>query len=124
MSEENKLEYADNPSFNQSIDEETGDISIYNEKFSASYVLYELKQETYRIALTEFLQRKIEDLRQLAFDSFPPLIAYNYRLSIRGPGANDPVKRFLHLKDAWEGAINVLNASFANLKLTHLDRKR
>lgn len=110
MNEESKLEYADNPDFNQSIDVETGEIAIYGEKFSASYVLYELKRETYRIGLTDFLEQKHEELQQLAFDNFPSLIAYNYRLSLRGPGANDPVRKFLHLKDAWEGAINVLNA--------------
>jgi hypothetical protein len=110
MSEERKLEYTDYPEFNQSMDDEIGEILIYNESFPPSYVLYELKPETYRIALTEFREQKFEELQQLAFDSFPPLIAYNYRSAIRGPGSNDPVKKFLYLKDAWEGAINVLNA--------------
>jgi hypothetical protein len=110
MIDEKELEYADNPDFNESIDEETGEIVIYGEKLSASHVLYELKYETYRIALTDFIDRKLEDLQELAFDAYPPLIAYNYRSAMRGPGSNDPVKRFLHLKDAWEGAINTLNA--------------
>jgi len=110
MSEEKELEYPDNPDFNQSVDDEIGEINIYGEKFLSSYILFELKRETYRIALTEFSERQFEELQQLVFGSFPALIAYNYRLSVRGPGANDPVKKFLHLKDAWEGAINVLNA--------------
>lgn len=110
MSQEKELEYPDNPDFNQSIDNEIGDINIYGEKFLPSYVLFELKRETYRIALTEFLESRFEELQELVFDGFPALIAYNYRLSVRGPGANDPVKKFLHLKDAWEGAINILNA--------------
>lgn len=110
MSDQQQIAYADNPDFNKSIDDEIGQIEIYGEKFSPSYVLFELKQETYRIALTEFFEREFEELQQLAFDRYPALIAYNYRLSVRGPGANDPVKKFLHLKDAWEGAINILNA--------------
>lgn len=110
MSDQQQIAYADNPDFNKSIDDEIGQIEIYGEEFSPSYILYELKQETYRIALTEFFERRFEELQQLVFDRYPALIAYNYRLSVRGPGANDPVKKFLHLKDAWEGAINILNA--------------
>lgn len=110
MSEEKELEYSDNPDFNQSLDDEIGEINISGEKFLPSYVLFELKKETYRIALTEFIERQLEDLQEQVFSSFPALIAYNYRLSVRGPGANDPIKKFLHLKDTWEGAINTLNA--------------
>lgn len=110
MSDQQQIAYADNPDFNKSVDDEIGQIEIYGEEFAPSYILYELKQETYRIAITEFYERKFEDLQQLVFDRYPAIIAYNYRLSVRGPGANDPVKKFLHLKDAWEGAINILNA--------------
>ena len=110
MSEDKELEYLDNPDFNQSVDDDISEIIIYREQFQPSYVLFELKRETYRIALTEFEERQFEELQEAVFDRFPALIAYNYRLSVRGPGANDPVKKFLHLKDAWEGAINILNA--------------
>ncbi|MEN6332413.1 MAG: hypothetical protein ABFD57_10535 [Smithella sp.] len=110
MNADNQLEYADNPEFNQTIDEEIGDIVIYGEKLSASYILYELKYETYRIAFTDYLDRKFEDLQERTFDDYPPLIAFNYRSAMRGPGSNDSVRKFLHLKDAWEGAINILNA--------------
>jgi hypothetical protein len=110
MSEDKELEYPENPEFNQSIDEDIGEIFIYGEQFQPSYILFELKRETYRIALTEFEESQFEELQEAVFNRFPALIAYNYRLSVRGPGANDPVKKFLHLKDAWEGAINILNA--------------
>lgn len=124
MSVEGTIDYSDNPEFNQSIDDEIGEVDIYGEKFLPSYILYELKQETYRIALTEYSEHKFEELQQLAFDSFPALIAYNYRLSECGPGANDPVKKFLHLKDAWEGAINVLNAlAFGEVRAKRVNLK-
>jgi hypothetical protein len=110
MSGEKELEYSDNLDFNQSISDDIGEIDILGEKFSPSLILFEYKKEIYRIALTEFKERQFEELQQLVFESYPALIAYNYRLSVRGPGANDPVKKFLHLKDAWEGAINILNA--------------
>ncbi|MCX5842417.1 MAG: hypothetical protein NT022_01475 [Deltaproteobacteria bacterium] len=124
MSEEKELEYSDNPDFNQSVDDEIGEINIYDERFLPSYVLFELKRETYRITLTEFLESQFEELKELVFDSFPALIAYNYRLSVRGPGANDPVKKFLHLKDAWEGAINIINALvFGEVRAKGVDLK-
>jgi len=124
MTEGQELIYSDYPDFNQAIDDEVGEIKIYGESFSPSYVLYEFKRETYRIALTEFLEKQFEDLQELVFDSFPALIAYNYRLSVRGPGANDPVKKFLHLKDAWEGAINILNAlAFGEIRSKNINLK-
>jgi len=75
MSDEKDLEYSDNPDFNQSIDDEVGEIDIHGESFSPSYVLFELKRETYRIALTEFSESQFEDLQEVVFDNFPALIA-------------------------------------------------
>jgi hypothetical protein len=124
MSDEKKLEYLHNPDFNQSVDDQISEIYVCGEKFLPSYVLFELKRETYRIALTEFLESQFEELQELVFDSFPALIAYYYRLSLRGIGANDPVKKFLHLKDAWEGAINILNALvFGEVRAKGIDLK-
>lgn len=124
MIEDKELEYPDNLDFNQSIDDDIGEIHIYDETFLPSYILFELKREAYRIALTDFQERQLEELQQGVFDDFPALIAYNYRLSVRGPGANDPVKRFLHLKDAWEGAINILNAlAFGEVKAKGVNLK-
>jgi hypothetical protein len=124
MSEEKELKYSDNPDFNQSIDDDFDEIKIYNESFLPSYILFELKREAYRIALTDFYEHQFEELQQLVFDSFPAMIAYNYRLSVRGPGANDPVKRFLHLKDTWEGAINIINAlAFGEVRAKNINLK-
>jgi hypothetical protein len=124
MSSEKELEYSDNPDFNLSINDDVGEIDIFGEKFSPSRILYDHKKETYRVALTEFNERQFEELQQLVFDSYPALIAYNYRLSVRGPGANDPVKKFLHLKDAWEGAINVLYAlAFGEIRAKNINLK-
>ena len=64
MSEEKELEYPDNPDFNQVVDNDNGEIYIYGEKFQPSYVLFELKRETYRIALTEYSEQEFERLQQ------------------------------------------------------------
>jgi len=85
MTEGQELIYSDYPDFNQAIDDEVGEIKIYGESFSPSYVLYEFKRETYRIALTEFLEKQFEDLQELVFDSFPALIAYNFRFQFVDP---------------------------------------
>lgn len=111
MSDEKDLEYSDNPDFNQSVDDDNGgEIYIYEESFLPSYILFELKREAYRIALTDFLEGQLEQLQQLVFDNFPALIAYNYRLSEKGEGAADPVRKLLHLKDTWEAIVFVLYA--------------
>lgn len=104
------LRYDDHPDFNQSIDDEVGEINILGESFAPSYVLFELAQETYRIATTEYYEQAFEELKQVIFNYFPACIAFNYRLSERGEGATDPVRKLLHLKDTWEAIIFVLYA--------------
>jgi hypothetical protein len=83
---------------------------INGEIFLPSEILFNLKKEAYRIALTDFQTQQLEDLKQLAFQSFPSNFAYNYRLSDRGANANNPINKFMHLKDTWESAIFILNA--------------
>lgn len=125
MSDKKRIEYSDYPDFNQSLDDDIGEIEICGERFLPSQILFELKQEIYRIALTDFLTQELENLKNLAFNSFPSLISYYYRLSEKGPGANDPVKKFLHLKDAWEGAINILYAiTFGEIRAKKVDLKK
>ncbi len=110
MSTDPELKYEDHPDFNQSIDNEVGEISILGESFAPSYVLFELAQETYRIATTEYYENAYEELKQVIFDYFPACIAFNYRLSEKGEGATDPVRKLLHLKDTWEAIIFVIYA--------------
>ena len=107
MSDE--LQYADQrcQGFNESLDEE-GEVTIANIPFQRSRILFELAHETYKDAYNEFLERGFEDLKQVVFGDYPACIAYNYRLSERGEGANDPVRKLLHLKDTWESVVFVL----------------
>jgi hypothetical protein len=104
------LKYEDYEEFNQSIDDDEGAINILNTPFRASEILFTLQKETYRIALTDFENQQTEELKQLAFETFPSNIAYNFRLSDRGANANNPINKFMHLKDTWEAAIFILNA--------------
>lgn len=108
--ESNDLIYEDNDEFNQSIDDNEGIITILNIPFRASEIFYTLQKETYRIALTDFKNQQAEELKQLAFNVLPDCIAYNYWLSQRGPNSNNPIAKFLHLKDSWESVIFTLNA--------------
>lgn len=104
------LKYEDYEDFNQSIDDDEGIITILNVPFRASEILFTLQKETYRIALTDFENGQTEELKQLAFNILPDCIAYNYWLSQRGPNSNNPIAKFLHLKDSWEAVIFTLNA--------------
>lgn len=95
--------------FNESLDEE-GDVTIANNSFSRSRILYEMDFETYKQAFYEFLEQDYDELKQTVFDYYPACIAYNYRLSERGEGSVDPVRKLLYLKDSWESIIFVLYA--------------
>ncbi len=95
--------------FNESLDEE-GEVNIANIPFQRSRVLFELANETYRDAYNEFLEQEFDDLKQTVFDYYPACVAYNYRLSERGEGADDPVRKLLYLKDTWESIVFVLYA--------------
>jgi hypothetical protein len=104
------LIYEEHEDFNQSIDDDEGAITILSTSFRASKVLFTLEKETYRIALTDFENQQTEELKQLAFNVLPDCIAYHYWQSQRGPNSNNPIERFLHLKDSWEAVIFTLNA--------------
>jgi len=95
--------------FNESLDEE-GEVLIANIPFQRSRILFELANTTYKDAYNEFLDQEFDDLKQSVFDYYPACIAYNYRLSERGQGADDQVRKLLHLKDTWESVVFVLYA--------------
>lgn len=105
-----EIKYNEQEEFNQFIDDEYPEVEINGEKFLPSEILFNLKKEAYRIALTDFETQQFDELKQIAFESFPSNFAYYYRLSDRGVNANNPVFKFLHLKDTWEAAIYILNA--------------
>jgi len=107
----NGLKYEDEEykRFNDYLDEE-GSIDIAGIAFQRSRVLYELANDTYIDAYYEFQEKELVDLKQFIFDAYPACIAYNYRLSEKGEGANDPVRKLLHLKDSWEAIVFILYA--------------
>ena len=104
------LRYEEHEDFNLDLDESENSVEILGTPFRPSEVLFNMQKETYRIALTDFYNRQIEDLKQFAFKELPDSIAYNYWLSERGPNSGNPIAKFLHLKDSWEAVIFVLNA--------------
>jgi hypothetical protein len=109
MSEEIKYEDAKYQRFNESLDEE-GEVSIANVPFQRSRILYELAYASYQDAFYEYLDQEFENLKQTVYDSYPACIAYHFRLSEKGEGANDPVRKLLHLKDSWEAIVFILYA--------------
>ena len=95
--------------FNESLDGE-GDIVIVGVSFERSRILSELDTELYEQALIDFIEQEYDELKQTVFDRYPACIAYNFRLSERGEGSADPVRKLLHLKDTWEAVVYVLYA--------------
>jgi hypothetical protein len=95
--------------FNESLDAE-GDFIIAGTAFLPSRILFEMDFELYKQTLAEFAEQEFEELKQSIFDNYPASIAYNFRLSERGEGSSDPVRKLLHLKDTWEAIVFVLYA--------------
>lgn len=118
------LIYEENEEFNQNLDENENEVVICGIPFRASEVLFTLQKETYRIALTDFETQQIEELKEFAFYNLPDCIAYNYWLSQRGPNSNNPINKFLHLKDSWEAVIFTLNALvWGEVRFRNIDLK-
>ena len=109
MSDPIKYEDDNFKRFNESLDEE-GEVAIAGSSFSRSRILFEMDIELYKQAFEEFREQDYEDLKQAVFDYYPACIAYNFRLSEKGEGSTDPVRKLLHLKDSWESIVFVLYA--------------
>jgi hypothetical protein len=95
--------------FNDSLDE-SGEIDISGISFFPSRILFEMDVIAYEQAYNEFKQEEYDQLKETVYNQYPSCIAYNFRLSEKGEGASDPVRRLLHLKDTWESIVFVLYA--------------
>lgn len=95
--------------FNNSLDEE-GVVNIAGFSAMPSRILFEMDLEAYKQELLDFRKQEFEELKNSIYNYYPSCIAYNFRLSEKGEGASDPVRRLLHLKDTWESIVFVLYA--------------
>ncbi len=95
--------------FNESLDV-NGIISIAGTDFFPSRILYEMEPIGYVEAYQEFEDGEFERIKDTIYNYYPSCVAYNFRLSEKGEGASDPVRKLLHLKDTWESIIFVLYA--------------
>lgn len=95
--------------FNESLDE-GGKTLIAGTEFLPSRILFEMEPIGYVEAFQEFQDTEFERLKDTVYNQYPSCIAYNFRLSEKGEGASDPVRKLLHLKDTWESIVFVLYA--------------
>lgn len=102
-------EHKDYKKFNDSLDE-SGEIDIAGISLFPSRILYEMEPIGYVEAYQEFQETEFERLKDTVYNQYPSCIAYNFRLSEKGEGASDPVRKLLHLKDTWESIAFVLYA--------------
>lgn len=100
------LIYEEYEDFNQSVDDDEGVVTILNTPFRASEILFTLQKETYRIALTDYLNQQSEDFKQKVFESYPTPIAYYFRQTHFGYLDNN--NRLHLLRSTWEAMIFVL----------------
>lgn len=109
MEEEIKYDDLKFQRFNESLDE-SGAYNIGGIDFWPSRILYEMEIEGYKEAWKDFEDAEFEKLKDTIYNQYPSCIAYNYRLSEKGEGASDSVRKLLHLKDTWESIVFVLYA--------------
>ena len=95
--------------FNESLDEQEP-ITIAGVSFLPSRVLFEMDVVAYEEAYNESKEQEFEELKDAVYNLYPSCIAYNFRLSEKGEGASDPIRKLLHLKDTWESITFVLYA--------------
>ena len=95
--------------FNESLDEQ-GEFSIAGVSFLPSRILFEMDIVAYEEAFNEYKEQEFEALKDTVYNQYSSCIAYNFRLSEKGEGASDPVRKLLHLKDTWESIVFVLYA--------------
>lgn len=100
--------YEEQVEFNQFMDSEYPEVEINGEKFLPSEILFNLKKEAYRIALTDFLDQQAEDFKQSVYDNYPTPIAYYFRQTHLGYMDNN--NRLHLLRSTWEAIIFVLYA--------------
>lgn len=101
--------------FNESLDEDckieaNGQVKVGGTQFQPSRILYEMEPIGYAEAYQDFLNSEYERIKDVVYNQYPSCIAYNFRLSEKGEGASDPVRKLLHLKDTWESIVFVLYA--------------
>ncbi|WP_461790910.1 hypothetical protein [Pedobacter sp.] len=99
--------------FNESLDEDckieaNGQVKVGGTQFQPSRILYEMEPIGYADAYQDFLNSEYERIKEVVYNQYPSCIAYNFRLSEKGEGAADPVRKLLHLKDTWESIVFVL----------------
>lgn len=109
MAESIQYEDAKFARFNDSLDQE-GDILIASIAFQPSRILFDMDVESYKNAFEEFQNQEYEELIRGVFELYPTPIAFSFRLSEKGEGADDPIRKLLHLKDTWESIIYILYA--------------
>lgn len=102
------LIYEEHEEFNQDLDDSENAVSILDIPFRPSEVLFKMQKDTYRIALTEFQERQIEEFKQKVFDNYPTPIAYYFRQTHFGYLNNN--NRLQLLRSVWEAMIFVLYA--------------
>ena len=106
--DEQNLVYEDNAKFNDYLDGEYELVEIAGQEFRPSEVLYEMSKGSYTIALQEFKEKEISDLKQTIFNNFPtPIAVCFYRFE---NGFENNIQRLHFLRDTWESVINFLHA--------------
>jgi len=102
------MNYEDHPEFNDSIDEQYGQIQIAGFSEPASFVLREMDEDAYRLAYEDYIEEQKSNFPDIIYNQFPAPIAYYFEQAENG--YENSIQRLHLLRSSWEAAIFTLYA--------------
>lgn len=102
------MNYEDYPEFNDSLDDQYGQVKIAGFAEPASFVLYEMDEDAYRLAYEDYIEEQKSSFPNIIYNQFPAPIAYYFEQAENG--YENSTQRLHLLRSSWEAVIFTLYA--------------
>jgi len=102
------MNYDDHKDFNDSLDEQYGQIEIAGFSEPASLVLYEMDEEAYKLAFEDYIEEQKSSFPDIIYNKFPAPIAFYFEQAENG--YENSIQRLHLLRSSWEAVIFTLYA--------------
>jgi len=109
MSDDSRIEYSDNPEFNDEFDSVNPEIKIGDlPPYKASFVLYSIDYDAYLAAIEDQNQKNVDEQKESIYYEYPQPIAYYFHQAENGYSNEN--HRLQLLRSTWEAIIFTLYA--------------
>ena len=102
------MNYDDYKEFNDSLDDQYGQVEIAGFSEPASFVLYEMDEEAYRLAYEDYIEEQKSNFSDTIYNRFPAPIAFYFEQAENG--YENSIQRLHLLRSSWEAVIYTLYA--------------